>query len=66
MSEAYVESLNLAKEEILKKLSLLVSKPRVLIICGSGLGGIADKIDQSTAITISYDQIPGFKVSTGK
>ncbi|RLV85449.1 Purine nucleoside phosphorylase [Meyerozyma sp. JA9] len=36
--------------------------PRVMIICGSGLGGIADLVRQS--VEISYDKIPGFKTST--
>lgn len=36
--------------------------PRVMIICGSGLGGIADLVHKS--IEISYDKIPGFKTST--
>ncbi|KAK6464668.1 purine nucleoside phosphorylase [Scheffersomyces coipomensis] len=39
-----------------------LAQPRVLIICGSGLGGIAD-ILESTA-SISYTDIPGFKTST--
>ncbi|WLF78250.1 Purine nucleoside phosphorylase [Lodderomyces elongisporus] len=38
--------------------------PRVMIICGSGLGGIADTLDPSSIIEISYSEIPGFKTST--
>lgn len=37
-------------------------KPRVLIICGSGLGGISSLISDS--ITVPYASIPGFKTST--
>ncbi|KAK7493386.1 hypothetical protein BaRGS_00015286 [Batillaria attramentaria] len=37
-------------------------RPKVGIICGSGLGGLADQVDD--AEVISYDQIPEFPVST--
>ncbi|KAK6198073.1 purine nucleoside phosphorylase [Scheffersomyces amazonensis] len=39
-----------------------LSKPRVLIICGSGLGGIANILNNQAEI--SYEKIPGFKLST--
>lgn len=38
-------------------------QPKVLIICGSGLGGIA-KILQGDTVKISYEKIPGFRAST--
>lgn len=40
--------------------------PRVLIICGSGLGGISNRLEKETAppLTIPYEEIPGFKRST--
>lgn len=41
----------------------VASKPLVLIICGSGLGGIAD-ILQGPTVRIPYGEIPGFVVST--
>lgn len=41
-----------------------ISKPRVLIICGSGLGGIASLLDKESLIELSYKDIPGFKTST--
>ncbi|QPG74503.1 hypothetical protein FOA43_001833 [Brettanomyces nanus] len=41
----------------------LLFHPKVLIICGSGLGGIA-KILRDDTVKIPYEQIPGFKVST--
>lgn len=37
-------------------------RPDVAIILGTGLGGLADALDVSDAI--SYDEIPGFPVST--
>lgn len=39
-------------------------QPRIGIVCGSGLGGLADLIMDS--FTIDYSQIPDFPVSTGK
>lgn len=36
------------------------------VICGSGLGGLVDTIDQSTKIEFLYKDIPGFVASTGK
>ncbi|CAL9732269.1 purine nucleoside phosphorylase [Monosporozyma unispora] len=40
--------------------------PRVLIICGSGLGGISNRLEKSNPppLTIPYEEIPGFKRST--
>ncbi|XP_077452347.1 purine nucleoside phosphorylase 6 isoform X1 [Stigmatopora argus] len=37
-------------------------RPRVAIICGSGLGGLADLIDDKTIFP--YEDIPGFPTST--
>ncbi|CUS23065.1 LAQU0S08e01354g1_1 [Lachancea quebecensis] len=40
-------------------------EPRTLIICGSGLGGIVDKVAPKPApLVIPYEKIPGFKNST--
>lgn len=44
------------------KASIGSMAPRVMIICGSGLGGIADLVRES--IEIFYDKIPGFRTST--
>ncbi|KAG7664342.1 PNP1 [[Candida] subhashii] len=41
-----------------------LSNPRVMIICGSGLGGIADQLHSEPRIEIPYPEIPGFKEST--
>jgi hypothetical protein len=38
--------------------------PKIGIICGSGLGGLAEKLESPT--TVEYKDIPGFRVSTGK
>jgi len=39
-----------------------LSKPKSLIICGSGLGGISNLLHDTTEI--SYSEIPGFQAST--
>lgn len=38
--------------------------PKIGIICGSGLGGLADQIE--SPVIIKYEQIPDFPRSTGK
>ncbi|KAJ9057367.1 hypothetical protein DSO57_1023358 [Entomophthora muscae] len=37
---------------------------QVCIVCGSGLGGLADTLENTT--TIKYSDIPHFATSTGK
>ena len=39
-------------------------EPRVAVVLGSGLGGFAD--DFGDAVTISYEDIPGFVRSTAQ
>lgn len=40
--------------------------PKIAIICGTGLGGIANILDKPSKVEIPYENIPGFMVSTGK
>lgn len=47
--------------EILKHTPL---RPKVGIICGTGLGGIGDAVENP--VTIPYHEIPGFPLITGK
>lgn len=54
------EDIQAMASEILKHTSL---RPKIGIICGTGLGGIAEVVENP--VTISYDSIPGFPVSTG-
>lgn len=61
-TEEYMSSLQKAKDTILDKVPKELSEPRTLIICGSGLGGIAQEIDST--VEIMYSEIPGFKTST--
>lgn len=38
------------------------ARPRVAIVCGSGLGGVADLVEE--AVSIAYTELPGFPVPT--
>ena len=40
--------------------------PKLGIICGSGLGGLADQLDRDTKQVISYKDIDGFPECTGE
>ncbi|KAI8941033.1 hypothetical protein NX059_002277 [Plenodomus lindquistii] len=43
-----------------------LQKPKVAIICGSGLGGLAETIEADPKIELAYGTIPNFPQSTGK
>lgn len=40
-------------------------KPKLGIICGSGLGGLANQLDEDTKQVIPYDDVDGFPQCTG-
>lgn len=40
--------------------------PKVAIVCGSGLGGLADTIEPEPKVELAYGIIPNFPQSTGK
>lgn len=67
-SSEYIDLLDSAALTIQKKLlpfsGTSIDKPRVLIICGSGLGGIANVLHSEPRLEIPYGDIPGFQVST--
>lgn len=42
-----------------------LQKPQVAIVCGSGLGGLADTIHPESRIEYDYASIPHFPRSTG-
>ena len=46
-------------------LPLSLRNPHVGIICGSGLGGLADTIHPEPKHEVAYTDIPHFPVSTG-
>ena len=42
-----------------------LAKPRVAIVCGSGLGGLANVLNQGVRLEWAYKDVPNFPVSTG-
>lgn len=40
--------------------------PKVAIICGSGLGGLADTVQETPKAQYEYSSIPHFPLPTGK
>jgi hypothetical protein len=39
--------------------------PTIAIVCGSGLGGLAETIHESPKLELPYEQVPGFPINTG-
>jgi purine-nucleoside phosphorylase len=64
-SEAYQRASGSA-DFIRSKLPSHLQKPRVAIVCGSGLGGIADTVTADTKLEIDYHDIPNFPKTTGE
>ena len=63
--------LNLEKTDeaynfIKKNLPSILQSPRVAIVCGSGLGGLANTIDSAQRVEIDYSDIPHFPRLTGQ
>lgn len=46
------------------KLPEKLARPRVAIVCGSGLGGLAETVNEGVE-TWRYEDVPNFPVSTG-
>ena len=42
-----------------------LQNPKVAIVCGSGLGGLADTIEPEPKVELAYGTIPNFPQSTG-
>lgn len=67
MTATITESTYISSAEYLKqRIPEHFKEARLAIICGSGLGGLVDTIEQSSKIEIPYNEIPGFVTSTGK
>ena len=71
MAEAQNPAISFPKtEETTKflqvKLPYRFRKPSIAIICGSGLGGLADTLDKADRIEYDYAQIPNFPRPTGQ
>ncbi|KAI7970115.1 hypothetical protein EIK77_001505 [Talaromyces pinophilus] len=48
-----------------ERLDTRLHKPKVAIVCGSGLGGLADAVHEKPRVEIEYSSIPYFPQSTG-
>ncbi|KAI8612477.1 nucleoside phosphorylase domain-containing protein [Chytriomyces sp. MP71] len=57
-----IETYQAAAEYIKSKLSADKQQPEVMIICGSGLGGLADTLTEQ--MEFEYKDIPNFAIST--
>lgn len=52
-------------DELRQTLPTSLQKPRVAIVCGSGLGGLADTIEEQPKVQFRYEDVKGFPRSTG-
>lgn len=48
-----------------KSLPDALQRPKVAITCGTGLGGLADTVEQEPRVVFDYGDIPGFPGVTG-
>lgn len=53
-------------EHIRLKLPEDLARPRVAIVCGSGLGGLAETVNQEEKVEFEYKDVPNFPLSTGE
>ena len=44
----------------------ILQNPKVAIVCGSGLGGLAETIEPEPKVELAYGIIPNFPQSTGE
>lgn len=64
-SQGLYERALLTVDSIKKGLPNALSSPKLAIVCGSGLGGLAQTIEAEPRAEIPYANVPGFPVSTG-
>lgn len=62
---AYVRALETAAY-VRSQLPDVLQNPKVAIVCGSGLGGLANTIEPEPKVELAYATIPNFPRSTGK
>ena len=48
------------------KLPERLAQPKVAIVCGSGLGGLAETVNHDVKEEWQYKDVPNFPLSTGK
>jgi purine-nucleoside phosphorylase len=64
VSDAYAQATQ-AANHLLKLLPKELNKPQFGIVCGSGLGDLADSIHPDPKFEIPFVDIPNFPPSTG-
>lgn len=52
-------------EFLRSKLPVHLARPRVAVVCGSGLGGLAKTVNPGTEVW-EYKDVPNFPLSTGE
>jgi purine-nucleoside phosphorylase len=62
---AYVRATETANY-VRSQLPETLQNPKVAIVCGSGLGGLADTIESEPKVALDYANIPNFPQSTGE
>lgn len=65
MSIITEESYQVSADYLKSKLPEEFQNVKLGVICGSGLGGLVDTIDEKTKIEFAYKDIPNFVNSTG-
>jgi purine-nucleoside phosphorylase len=63
-ANAYVRAAETA-QHVRSQLPAALQNPKVAIVCGSGLGGLADTIEAEPKVELAYGTIPNFPQSTG-
>jgi purine-nucleoside phosphorylase len=62
---AYARATETAKY-VRSQLPEALQYPKVAIVCGSGLGGLAETIESEPKVELAYGTIPNFPKSTGE
>jgi purine-nucleoside phosphorylase len=62
---AYARATETAKY-VRSQLPEALQYPKVAIVCGSGLGGLAETIEPEPKVELAYGTIPNFPKSTGE
>lgn len=66
MAESVFQRATETVEYLRLKLPAELARPRVAIVCGSGLGGLADVVNQDEQRSYAYKDIPNFPQSNGR
>lgn len=65
MSSSIFARANETVEALRLRLPAALARPRVAIVCGSGLGGLAETIDHNVKEEWEYKDVPNFPLSSG-